>query len=53
MTKTVLFILVVWAAIVANIPLHPVDGGLKPLPAQEKVAAIGPASGWESRAGTP
>lgn len=53
MVKTVLFVLVVWAAIVANIPLHPVGGGLKPLPTQEKIAAIGPTSGWEARARNP
>ncbi|HEY0075777.1 MAG TPA: hypothetical protein VGB77_16875 [Abditibacteriaceae bacterium] len=53
MVKTILFILVIWAAIVANMPLHTVGGGLKPLPTQEKVAAIGPALGWESRAGNP
>jgi hypothetical protein len=53
MVKTVLFVLVVWAAIVANMPLHPVGGGLKPSPLQEKVAAIAPTSGWEPRAGNP
>lgn len=40
--KTVLLILVVWAAIVANLPLTPVTGSARLLAFEGKVGLIGP-----------